>query len=400
MSAAESTKKAAAEDASSRRWKVAFAVVAGAALIGVTGGLAAPLVAAGVGTVMGELGIGIPLIGGYLGALAGSSGGKMTGRMMHQYAREVQDFSFVPVHALAGSKLEHRIFCPSLKISTLMKLDTSMNAVLKSYIWTAAKFGLAKLTIFDTLIAGLWPLELLQEARVLDNLFNVAKARSHKAWHVLVEALLWKVQGERPVVLVGYSLGARVIYHCHSALVEQNAFGLVESVVLISGPVPSDERHLMGRTLREIGFEDVDILEVEKEAEALRQSEETEKPKEEELQAQGDKEAAPLKAVIDEENAKVREAMQKHTAPQGRKKQAVMTPEASDSEADDGGRIALLDLMEDDIPRSSEKQLHPENDEPDELKILAPESGPDLEGTKDLETWYAEVCRHVLPLLL
>lgn len=73
-----------------------------------TGGLAAPLVAAGVGIVMGGLGTGIPIIGGYLGALAGSSvltgglfgayGGKMIGRMMHQYAREVKDFSFAPKH--------------------------------------------------------------------------------------------------------------------------------------------------------------------------------------------------------------------------------------------------------------------------------------------------------------
>ena len=107
MSAAETTRQAAAQDASSRRWKVGFAAVAGAALIGVTGGLAAPLVAAGIGTVMGGLGIGIPLIGGYLGALASNSvligglfgayGGKMTGRMMHQYTKEVKDFSFEPI---------------------------------------------------------------------------------------------------------------------------------------------------------------------------------------------------------------------------------------------------------------------------------------------------------------
>lgn len=71
-----------------------------------TGGLAAPLVAAGAGTVMGGLGVGIPLIGCYLGALASSSvlisglfgaySRKMTGRRMHQYAREVNDFSSLP----------------------------------------------------------------------------------------------------------------------------------------------------------------------------------------------------------------------------------------------------------------------------------------------------------------
>ena len=44
------------DNQSSRKWKVGLASVAGAALIGVTGGLAAPLVAAGIGSVMGGLG--------------------------------------------------------------------------------------------------------------------------------------------------------------------------------------------------------------------------------------------------------------------------------------------------------------------------------------------------------
>ena len=58
MSAEEETAKKAKENESSRKWKVGLASVAGAAIIGVTGGLAAPLVAAGVGSVMGGLGLG------------------------------------------------------------------------------------------------------------------------------------------------------------------------------------------------------------------------------------------------------------------------------------------------------------------------------------------------------
>lgn len=105
MDAEESAKKQASNDAASRKWKVGLAAVGGAVLIGVTGGLAAPLLAAGLGTVMGGLGLGV--VSTYLGALAGSSvlvgslfgayGAKMTGRIMEQYAREVQDFEFIPV---------------------------------------------------------------------------------------------------------------------------------------------------------------------------------------------------------------------------------------------------------------------------------------------------------------
>jgi hypothetical protein len=105
MDAEATAKKQASNDAVSRKWKVGLAAVGGAVLIGVTGGLAAPLLAAGLGTVMGGLGLGV--VSTYLGALAGSSvlvgslfgayGAKMTGRLMEQYAKEVQDFEFIPI---------------------------------------------------------------------------------------------------------------------------------------------------------------------------------------------------------------------------------------------------------------------------------------------------------------
>lgn len=296
MSAAESTEKLAAENAVGRRWKVGLATVAGAALIGVTGGLAAPFLAAGIGTVMGGLGLSIPLIGGYLGAMAGSSlligglfssyGCRMTGRMMEKYAKEVEEFSFVPMKAISGpqcdtesvrslgeaEQVHHKLrvavgisgwltdesditapwhvlrsstiesFALRWEVSSLRDLGMSITKVLKSYAWSAAKLELVRRTIFASLFAGLWPLGLLRIARVLDNPYSVTKARSDMAGQVLAEVLMQKAQGERPVTLVGFSLGARVIYQALLCLAEQNAFGLVESVVLIGTPTPSEER--------------------------------------------------------------------------------------------------------------------------------------------------------------
>lgn len=296
MSAEESTKKEAADNVAGRRWKVGLATVAGAALIGVTGGLAAPFLAAGIGSVMGGLGLSIPLIGGYLGAMAGSSiligglfgsyGGRMTGMMMEKYAKEVEDFSFTPIKDLPDSKAEtdsastlgeaeksnHKLrvaigisgwlidesditapwqafssstiepFALRWEVSSLLNLGTSISKVLKSYAWSAAKLELVRRTIFASLFAGLWPLGLLRIARVLDNPYSVAKARSDKAGRVLAQALMQKVQGERAVTLVGYSLGARVIYQALLVLAEQNAFGLVESVVLLGTPTPCEDR--------------------------------------------------------------------------------------------------------------------------------------------------------------
>jgi hypothetical protein len=118
MDAEATAKNQASNDAVSRRWKVGLATVGGAVLIGVTGGLAAPLLAAGLGTVMGGLGLGV--VSTYLGALAGSSvlvgslfgayGAKMTGRLMDQYAKEVQDFEFLPVQ---GRSAKDEALCRS-----------------------------------------------------------------------------------------------------------------------------------------------------------------------------------------------------------------------------------------------------------------------------------------------
>merc|ERR1712072_1342618 len=59
------------------------------------------------------------------------------------------------------------------------------------------------------------------------------------AGEVLADALINKAQGERPVTLVGYSLGAKVIFTCLQRLAERKAFGLVESAILIGAPTPS-----------------------------------------------------------------------------------------------------------------------------------------------------------------
>ena len=340
MSGESEAKKKAEENKDSRKWKVGLASVAGAALIGVTGGLAAPLVAAGVGSVMGGLGLGATAAAGYLGSVAGSTvivgglfgayGGRMTGQMMDNYAREVDDFAFLPVrddrkntgkeeekvkvdiakksehveHALSSESSDqppledkptgnapetkrasqpeesqeekegvedpsHRrlrvtigisgwltsksevvtpwhvlghgseAFALRFALEALMNLGNSMTTMVSSAAWGYAKSEMIKQTIFAELMSAMWPMALLKVARVVDNPFSIAKSRAEKAGEVLADALINKAQGERPVTLIGYSLGARVIYSCLMKLAERRAFGLVESVVLIGAPTPS-----------------------------------------------------------------------------------------------------------------------------------------------------------------
>jgi hypothetical protein len=283
LNADAETKKAAEATSTSRKWKVGLAAVGGAALIGVTGGLAAPLLAAGIGTVMGGLGLGATAAAGYLGTLAGSSvlvgglfgayGARMTGKAMDDFAREVEDFGFIPIHhhhrprklekefrrlriaiAISGwltSKEEivapWRYIDPSIEgfalrweLEALMELGNAMDGFVKSAAWSYAKGQIIKRTVFGALAAGLWPLGLLKVAEILDNPFSIAKHRADKAGQVLADALINKVQGERPVTLTGYSLGARLIFSCLQTLAKRKAFGLVENVALLGSPMPSD----------------------------------------------------------------------------------------------------------------------------------------------------------------
>lgn len=76
----------------------------------------------------------------------------------------------------------------------------------------------------------------------MDNPWTVAMVRAEKTGVVLAEILTNKVQGERAVSLVGYGLGARVIYTCLTTLSEKRAFGIVENVVLFGAPCPSEIR--------------------------------------------------------------------------------------------------------------------------------------------------------------
>jgi len=106
MTADQETKNRQEENASSRRWKVGLASVAGATLIGVTGGLAAPVVFGAIGGIMGGVGLGglasflgiFAMNGALVGTLFGAFGGKMTGEMVDAYAKEVSDFKFLPTN--------------------------------------------------------------------------------------------------------------------------------------------------------------------------------------------------------------------------------------------------------------------------------------------------------------
>ncbi|PHH52288.1 putative membrane protein C6F6.13c [Ceratocystis fimbriata CBS 114723] len=278
MSADEEAQRRRKHNKTDRIWKVGLASVAGAAVIGITGGLAAPVVAGALGGLMGTVGLGgvasflgvFWLNGALVGTLFGAFGAQMTGRMMDKYAKEVQDFKFLPLHdESVDEKASRRLrvtigingwleseddvtkpwkclsddteaFALRYEMKSLISLGTALKGLVASYAWKAVKVEILKRTVLASLWAALWPAYMLGMATNIDNPFNLARNRSDKAGQVLADALINKVQGERPVTLVGYSLGARVIYSCLKSLAERRAFGLIDTVVLIGAPTPSD----------------------------------------------------------------------------------------------------------------------------------------------------------------
>lgn len=86
MSAEAEAQKRKQQNQTSRFWKVGLASVAGAAIIGVTGGLAAPVVAGAIGGLMGSVGLGglasflgiFWMNGALVGTLFGAFGARMT----------------------------------------------------------------------------------------------------------------------------------------------------------------------------------------------------------------------------------------------------------------------------------------------------------------------------------
>ena len=202
----------------------------------------------------------------------------MTGQMMDNLSREVEDFAFLPVHGrrkeftddneaaeeerrlrvtigITGWLTEKEeivkpwrvlstgseVFALRWELENLMNLGNSINTMLSSAAWGYAQSQVIGQTMFAELMSSMiWPMGLVKVARVVDNPFTLGKTRADKAGEVLADALINKAQGERSVTLIGYSLGARVIYSCLTSLAKRKAFGLIENAILVGAPTPSD----------------------------------------------------------------------------------------------------------------------------------------------------------------
>lgn len=259
-----------------RRWKryllIGLATVGGGTVIGVTGGLAAPLIAAGAATVIGTAGA--AALGSAAGiaimtSLFGAAGAGLTGYKMKKRVGAIEEFTFLPLTegrqlhitvaitgwlasgkyrtfnapwaALARSREQ---YCLAWEAKYLMELGNALETILSGLANMVAQEAL-KYTVLSGIVAALtWPASLLSVANVIDNPWGVCLYRSAEVGKHLAHILLSRQQGWRPVTLIGFSLGARVIYFCLQEMAqEKDCQGIIEDVVLLGAPVDGEAKN-------------------------------------------------------------------------------------------------------------------------------------------------------------
>ncbi|XP_075407602.1 transmembrane and coiled-coil domain-containing protein 4 [Tenrec ecaudatus] len=259
-----------------RKWKryllIGLATVGGGTVIGVTGGLAAPLVAAGAATIIGSAGA--AALGSVAGiaimtSLFGAAGAGLTGYKMKKRVGAIEEFTFLPLTegkqlhitiAITGwlASGKYRTFsapwaalarsseqyCLAWEAKYLMELGNALETILSGLANVVAQEAL-KYTVLSGIVAALtWPASLLSVANVIDNPWGVCLHRSAEVGKHLAHILLSRQQGRRPVTLIGFSLGARVIYFCLQEMAqERDCQGIIEDVVLLGAPVEGDAKH-------------------------------------------------------------------------------------------------------------------------------------------------------------
>ncbi|KAI8541188.1 hypothetical protein RHMOL_Rhmol08G0042200 [Rhododendron molle] len=269
------------------KWKrggiIGAAALTGGTLLAITGGLAAPAIAAGLGALAPTLGTLIPVIGasGFAAAASaagtvagsvavaasfGAAGAGLTGSKMARRTGSIDEFEFKAIGEnhnqgrlaveifVSGFVFEKEDFVEpwegrhdnleryalQWESKNLIAVSTAIQDWLTSRVAMELMTRGAMMTVLSTLFAALaWPAALLSATDLIDSKWAIALDRSDKAGKLLAEVLLKGLQGQRPVTLVGFSLGARVIFKCLQCLAEtEHSAGLVERVVLLGAPIP------------------------------------------------------------------------------------------------------------------------------------------------------------------
>ncbi|KAI0461748.1 hypothetical protein LJB42_004821 [Komagataella kurtzmanii] len=250
---------------------VGIATIGGGLVIGLSAGLFAPVIGAGIAAGLST--VGITGASGFLAGVGGTAlvtttgvvtGARIGSKGMLKRVGDVKTFQFRPLHnngrvnliiTVSGwmNSKGDDVRLPFSTVDPVMgdlysvfwepELLQSMGQTI-SILATEALTQSIQQILGNTILVALMssiqlPMALSKLGYLLDNPWNVSLDRAWKAGLVLADNLMNKNLGVRPVTLVGFSLGARVIYSCLLHLAKNNAYGLVEDVILMGTPIVS-----------------------------------------------------------------------------------------------------------------------------------------------------------------
>ena len=269
-----------------RGWKVALGILVGGAALAATGGLAAPALGGAIGTYflglsgaaatsagLATLGGGALAAGGFgmaggkavVAGLFGAAGATVVGRKVARRTGPVEEFALdrlggdgmhvvltmsgflsegedqsvawaclSDVHP-RGERYSVRWESQRLRGLGTMLLALSAKQVAKAGAATwAARAGSAALGRL------VWPKLVLDAADVIDNPWHMAADRAEKTGIELAASLAEHCLGRRPVSLLGFSLGGRVILHALEELNRRGVRNAVHHAVVMGGAVSAD----------------------------------------------------------------------------------------------------------------------------------------------------------------
>lgn len=250
---------------------IGLATIGGGLILGLSAGLMAPIIAGGLGTILST--VGVTGAGSFLGGSTGIAlitgaatgiGSGMGAKGMKRRMKTINTFEFSPVSldervnciiSISGwlPKKAHRDLAalPFSVLDPMMgdhytlywepEMLEDLGSAFKIFATEVVTFSIQQAlahTIMGALLAGLaWPLALTKLGYLVDNPWNNGLDRARLAGLILADSIMNRNLGARPVTLIGYSLGARVIFYCLLELARVNAYGLVENVALFGTPV-------------------------------------------------------------------------------------------------------------------------------------------------------------------
>uniref|UniRef100_V5GTG5 DUF726-domain-containing protein n=1 Tax=Kalmanozyma brasiliensis (strain GHG001) TaxID=1365824 RepID=V5GTG5_KALBG len=252
-----------------------LATVGGGLVIGLSAGLLAPVIGAGMGAALGAVGIGgtTSFLGGVGGAAlitsTGTVGGmSLAGRGMSRRTRSVKTFEFKPIHNnkrvnaivtvpgfMSGPLDDVRLpfsvidsvmgdaFSVLWEPDMMQEMGNALGLLWNETIVQGVQQALA-LTVAGAgamLSALAWPLWLTKLGYLIDNPWSNALDRAAAAGLILADTLSKRQLGVRPITLVGYSLGARVIFYALVELARIKAYGIVQNVYIMGAPVTAKD---------------------------------------------------------------------------------------------------------------------------------------------------------------